>query len=92
MPRYFVFGGISLLGGTVMLICQAVTSLTASEELVWRDFSVLDVIGSRYLGWIEDISWHAFQAVLESVVSLPLYGCLITVGIVILVIGGIRQR
>jgi len=92
MPRYCFFGGISVIGGAVMFICQAVASLMASKELIWRDFSIRDAMGARYLGWIDDVSWQTCQVALKSIVSLPFYGCLIAIGIAILITGGIRQR
>jgi hypothetical protein len=86
MSRYYLLGGLSIIGGVVMVLFQAVASMMTAGDMVWKKLSLAGVVNAGYLGWVEGIS------PLEYIVAMPLYILLIAVGVILFIVGAIVQK
>jgi len=92
MSKFNIIGGLLCLAGLVMVLFQAVSSMMAPGEVVWKSLSIVDIVNVEYLQWIDGISWHSIQNILKYIASMPLYILLLCVGGATLVVGGLTQK
>jgi hypothetical protein len=86
MSRYYLLGGLSTIGGLLLLLWQAISSMMTAGDIAWKKLSLAGVVDAGYLRWVEGIS------PLEYIVAMPLYLLLIVVGILLFIVGGIVNK
>ena len=92
MSKFNIIGGLLCLAGLVMVLFQAVSSMMAPGEVVWKSLSIVDIVNVEYLQWIDGISWHSIQNILKYIASMPLYILLLCVGGATLMVGSLTQK
>jgi len=63
MSKFTIIGGLLCLGGLLMIIFQAVSSMMTVGEIAWQSLSIVDIVNAEYLKWIDGISWHSIQKI-----------------------------
>lgn len=92
MSRYYVIGGLLCVGGLLLVVFQAVSSMMAPGEIVWKSLSVVDVIDAAYLKWIDGISWQSIQKGMKYITTMPLYILSLSVGGFSFMVGGFVDK
>lgn len=92
MSKYYVFGGLLVLGGLILVGFQAVSSMMTPGEVAWKSLSITGIVGAEHLKWIDSISWHSIQKIAKYIATMPLYILLICVGAVSLIVGGLVDK
>lgn len=92
MSKYYILGGLLVVGGLVLICFQAISSMMTAGEIVWKGLSVTSIVGMEHLKWIDGISWHSMQTLVKHIVTMPLYILLICTGIVSLIVGGLIDK
>jgi hypothetical protein len=92
MSKYYVLGGLSCLSGLVLMLYQAVSSLMTVEEIVWKHFTIMDLLEPEQIEWINGISINFISSIMKYVVSAPLSYLLLGVGVLLFIIGGIVDK
>jgi len=70
MSKFTIIGGLLCLGGLLMIIFQAVSSMMTVGEIAWQSLSIVDIVNAEYLKWIDGISWHSIQKIIKYIASL----------------------
>ncbi len=92
MSKYYIVGGLLCISGLVMVGFQAISSIMAPGEIVWKSLSVADIIDAEHLKWIGSISWYSIQKIIKYIVTMPLYILLLCLGGLSLAVGGIVDK
>jgi hypothetical protein len=92
MSKYYILGGLLCLGGLVLVIFQAISSMMAPGDIVWKSVSIVDVLGATHLQWIDGISWHSIQKNLKHITTMPMYILLLGTGAFTMVVGGVVDK
>jgi len=92
MSKYNIFGGILCLGGLLLILFQAVSSIMTPGEIVWKSLSIVDVVDAEHFKWIDTISWSSIQKTTKYIVTMPLYLLLICTGILSFIIGVLVKK
>ncbi len=92
MSRYYLLGGLLCLGGMVLVLYQAISSMMAPGEIVWKGLSIVDILDAAYLKWIDGISWHVIQKNLKYITTMPLYLLMLVTGAFTMVVGGVVDK
>ncbi len=92
MSRYYILGGLLCLGSVVVLLFQAISSMMVPGEIVWKSFSIVDVLDATYLKWIDGISWHGIQKNLKYITTIPVYILLLVTGAFTMAVGGVVDK
>jgi hypothetical protein len=88
------FAGIaSLFIGGLLIAFQVIGGLISSGgDLVWKNLTLLDIIGKTHFSWIDGMSEGAIQNIVQYIVTMQLYLLLICVGILFLIIGRLTSK
>ena len=92
MSKYYVAGGISCLSGLVLMLYQAVSSLTTVGEFVWKPVTIMNIIDEKYLQWADNISTDSISNILKYVLTMPLAYLILGMGVLLFIIGGITDK
>jgi len=92
MSKYYLIGGLLCIGGLLMIIFQAVSSMMTPGEIVWKSLSFVDVIDAAYLNWIDSVSWHGIQKSLKYIATMPLCILSLSVGVFSFMVGGFVDK
>ncbi|MEE8480779.1 MAG: hypothetical protein V3T59_06010 [Desulfobacterales bacterium] len=92
MSKYYLLSGLFFLGGVVLVIFQAISSMMTPGEIVWKRLSLIDIVDAKYVNWIDGISWDTIQGILQHITTMPLFIILISVGILLFIIGILVQK
>ncbi|MBW1895094.1 MAG: hypothetical protein JRI91_15590 [Deltaproteobacteria bacterium] len=92
MSKYYMIGGMLCVGGVIMVIFQAVSSMMTAGDIVWKSLSLVDVISTEYLAWIDGISWQSIQKNIKYITTIPLYLLMLSVGCLSMVVGGVVDK
>ena len=88
MSKYYVIGGLLCVGGLLLVVFQAVSSMMTPGDIVWNSLSVVDVIDAAYLKWIDGISWQSIQKGMKYITTMPLYILSLSIGGFSFMVGG----
>lgn len=91
MSKFYAIGIVALLGGLIVLLFQAISSVMTPGVVVWKSITLMSVVDPLYLNWVHAISWDGMKQCLEYLLSLQLYMLLIGSGCLSFLIGGIRK-
>lgn len=86
-----MLGGLVTISGLVLLIFKVIGAVTG-KALLLADQSLIDIMNPYTIEQIENISIGFLQVFATSVITLPLYLCLIIIGIVLLIISGLVSK
>jgi hypothetical protein len=88
------FAGIaSLFIGGLLIAFQAIGGLVSSGgDLVWKNMTLLDIIGKTPSIWIDGMSEGVIQNIVQYIVTMQLYLLLICVGILLLILGRLTSK
>ena len=88
------FAGIaSLFIGGLLIAFQAIGGLVSSGgDLVWKNMTLLDIIGKTPSIWIDGMSEGVIQNIVHYIVTMQLYLLLICVGILLLILGRLTSK
>jgi hypothetical protein len=92
MSRYYVFGGVFVIVGLLLLIWQGLMSTMTAGDMIWKNVTLVDVINARYWKWVDGISWDMVQGAILYVIGVPLFIVLIVVGVLSFIVGGLVNR
>jgi hypothetical protein len=90
----FTFAGLaSLFIGAVLIAFQVIGALISTGgDLVWKNLTLMDIIGKTQLSWIEGMSEGIIQDIVQYIVTMQLFLLLICVGILFLILGQLTSR
>lgn len=80
MSKWTYLGGICWLASGVLLLFQIIGKMV-KEDYDWKMMSIVDVVESKYLSWIDGINVAFGQQAAEYIVNMPLYLLLFVLGI-----------
>ena len=80
------------VGGAVLLIFQAVSSMMTTDEIVWKNKSLISIFGEARFTWIEELSWSLGQRAADAIVNMQLWLLMISVGVICFIIGMIFKK
>jgi hypothetical protein len=87
MSKYTIIGLISWASSALVLLFQTISSLTATTEtIVFKNLTLVSVLGEEYFNWIDSLSWVSVQKAANYIVIMPLYLLLFCIGILFFLI------
>jgi len=85
--------GIGLLIISGLLVgFQAISSMMTAGKIVWKELTVMQVIGTDRFDWVDGLSMAMIKDSILYVIHLPLYIVLAALGLVIMILGGLTSR
>jgi len=82
MSKYTIAGLVSWLFSALILLFQSISSLMGTEEtMVFKNLSLVSVIGQGHFDWINSLSWVSVQKAASYIVTMPLFLLLFCIGI-----------
>lgn len=79
MNKYTLIGVLSCLGGGVLIGFQAISSAMGTKG-VWRNLSLVDIVGKPYSEWMGNSSLGGAERIAETIVTMPLFVLLFCIG------------
>jgi hypothetical protein len=73
--KYSVIGSILLVFTFLLLAYQVITAflgMGTSDEFVYNNIRLVDVLGEKYTDWINSISFSPIQSIAETISTIPL--------------------
>jgi hypothetical protein len=80
------------LGGAVVLVFQAVSSMMTTGVITWETRSLVTHFGPERFAWVEEIPVSFLQGFAEWVVTMQVFQLLFILGAVFLVLGMILRK
>jgi len=80
MSKWNILGGLCLAASATLLLFQSVGKLV-HENYDWKMLSLVDVVKSRYLEWIDRIQINYAHQAADFIVNMPLYQLLFAIGV-----------
>jgi hypothetical protein len=82
MSKYTIAGLVSWLVSLLILLFQSISSLMGTEEtMVFKNLTLVSVIGQGHFDWINSLSWDNVQKAMSYIVTMPLFLLLFCMGI-----------
>jgi hypothetical protein len=82
MSKYTIAGLVSWLFSALILLFQSISSLMGTEEtMVFKNLSLVSVMGQGHFDWINGLSWVSVQKAMNYIVTMPLFLLLFCMGI-----------
>ena len=88
MSKYYIVGGLLCISGLVIVGFQAISSMMAPGEMVWKSLNIAGIVDAEHLKWIDSISWYSIKKIIKYIVTMPLYILLLCLGGLSLAVGG----
>lgn len=79
MTKYTLIGVLSCVGGGLLIGFQALSSVMGSKA-VWRNLSLVDIVGEQYFEWVGNSSFGSLERIAEYIVNMPLFVLLFCIG------------
>jgi hypothetical protein len=79
MTKYTLIGVLSCVGGGLLIGFQALASIMGPKA-VWRNSSIVDIVGGQYFEWMGNSSLRGLERLAEYIVTMPLYVLLFCIG------------
>jgi hypothetical protein len=93
MSKLTFAGLASLFIGVLLIAFQTIGGLVSSGgDLVWKNLTLLDVIGKTHFSWIDGMSEGTIQNIVQYIVTMQLYLLLFCVGILFLILGRLTSK
>ncbi len=94
MSKLGVIGFLFLVAGFFLLCYQfilAALKLGPSDDFVYRNIRLIDVLNQKYFSWIDTISSTYIQSIAEFLISAPLLFWLIGVALIFFCIQAFKR-
>ena len=75
MNKYSVIGSILLVSTFFLFAYQIITAflgMGTSDEFVYKNIRLVDVLAEKYTDWIDSISFLPIQSIAETIITMPL--------------------
>jgi hypothetical protein len=93
MSKLTITGLVSWFIGGLIFAFQAIGGLvTTGGDMVWKNLTLLDVIGKTYFSWVDGMSEGTIQNVVQYIIAMPLYILLFCLGILCLILGRLTSK
>ena len=79
MSKWAMLGGLCWVISGVLVLFQIIGNMI-KENYNWQMMSIVDVVESQYLDWIDKIDINLARQALDYIVTMPLYLLLLVVG------------
>jgi hypothetical protein len=73
--KYSVIGSILLVATFLLFAYQVITALLGmgtSDDFVYHNIRLVDVLAEKYIDWIDSISFSPIQNIAEAIITMPL--------------------
>jgi len=73
--KYSVIGSILLVSTFFLFAYQIITAflgMGTSDEFVYKNIRLVDVLAEKYTDWIDSISFLPIQSIAETIITMPL--------------------
>ena len=73
--KYSVIGSILLVSTFFLFAYQVITAVLGmgtSDEFVYRNIRLVDVLAEKHTDWIDSISLSPIQSIAETIITMPL--------------------
>jgi uncharacterized membrane protein YfhO len=73
--KYSVIGSILLVATFLLFAYQVITALLGmgtSDDFVYHNIRLVDVLAEKYIDWIDSISFSPIQSIAEAIITMPL--------------------
>ena len=73
--KYSVIGSILLVSTFFLFAYQVITAVLGmgtSDEFVYKNIRLVDVLAEKYVDWIDSISFSPIQSIAETIITMPL--------------------
>ena len=94
MSKLGVIGFLFLVAGFFLLCYQFISAalkLGPSDDFVYRNIRLIDVLNQKYFSWIDTISSTNIQTIAEFLISAPLLFWLIGVALIFFCIQAFKR-
>ena len=94
MSKLGVIGFLFLVAGFFLLCYQFISAalkLGPSDDFVYRNIRLVDVLNQKYFSWIDTISSTYIQSIAEFLISAPLLFWLIGVALIFFCIQAFKR-
>ena len=91
MFRLGNLGFLSLFGGIIILLLQAITSLL-NKDFTWKKLRCADMLDPQYYNWLDNITLFNFNSIANYVLNMPLFVLLFCLTIFFFILSGIFEK
>ena len=94
MSKLGVSGFLFLMAGFLLLCYQFISAalkLVPSNDFVYRNVRLIDVLNQKYFNWIDTISSAYIQSIAEFLITAPLLFWLVGVGLIFFCIQAFKR-
>jgi len=91
MSRYYITALLLFIGGLILALGQAISSMMTAGEIAWKTLRVVDLLDTKHIEWIDGVSWEAIQSILQYASTAPVYALLTGTGLLLFLFGGIFE-
>jgi hypothetical protein len=93
MSKFTIAGLLSWFCSGLLLGYQALAGFIRSGgAIVWKNITIMDVVGKSRLNWIEGISPGSLHLILQYIVTKQLYILLFFAGILFFILGRLTSK
>ena len=93
MSKFTIAGLLSWFISGLMLGYQFLGGFVKSGgTIIWKNITLMDVVGKSRLNWIEGISPGSLHLILQYIVNMQLYVLLFFAGILFFIIGRLTAK
>ena len=75
MNKFSVIGSILLVSAFLLFVYQVITAflgMGTSDEFIYKNIRLVDVLDEKYINWIGSISLIPIQNIAETIITIPL--------------------
>jgi hypothetical protein len=75
MNKFSVIGSILLVSAFLLFVYQVITAflgMGTSDEFIYKNIRLVDVLDEKYINWIGSISLISIQNIAETIITIPL--------------------
>ena len=75
MNKFSVIGSILLVSAFLLFVYQVITAflgMGTSDEFIYKNIRLVDVLDEKYINWIGGISLIPIQNIAETIITIPL--------------------
>lgn len=92
MSKIYLLAGALCLGGLLIIGFQAISSMMTPGDIVWESITIASSVDAEYLEWVDKISYGFLQSAVVYIIEAPIYIIMLTLGVLLFIIGGIKGR
>ena len=75
MNKFSVIGSILLVSAFLLFVYQVITAflgMGTSDEFIYKNIRLVDVLDEKYINWIGGVSLIPIQNIAETIITIPL--------------------